>query len=113
MPTGSIGARFALAWAMFRRLLTNGIFLVWTIAIAVAVRSAIHAFDAHQAGAKDIWDYLIIFGWILGPPTFYLIDAQRRLVIDVPPTETEKYFLDSATKFWAAYLVLLGVIYSG
>ncbi len=93
--------------------LTDEIFWMWAIAIIAVITSGFFAHFAPKESPPWLYIHRLIIGiWTLGPPIFYLVDAQRRLMNDTPPTEVQKYFLDAATKFWAAVLVFLAGIYT-
>ena len=51
--------------------------------------------------------------WTLGPPSWYLLDARKRLLHGRMPTEEELYFHDAASKFWAGVIAMLAALYSG
>ena len=85
---------------------------MWVGGIVIAIVSILIAYRAPKD--RPPWPIIhrgIITLWTLGPPIFYLIDAQRRMDANTPPTDMQKYFLDAATKFWAAVSVFLIGIY--
>jgi hypothetical protein len=86
---------------------------LWIAAIAAAIVSVLLACFLPKRSAYK-WIHLVIIAlWTLGPPTWFLLDAARRAQPNgKAPTEKEKYFYDSAGKFWAGVLAMLLAVYT-
>jgi hypothetical protein len=95
-----------------------GIRLLWFAAIVSAIGSFLVAYCVKPT-PENAWLHMILISlWTLGPPTWFLSDASFRITRPNQEagagklTDQEKFFYDSAAKFWAGVLALLIAIYT-
>src|SRR3954470_1118765 len=88
-----------------------GIRSLWFVAVGAALVSFLVAYWVKPTPENEWLHILLISLWTLGPPTWLLTGAA--FGIRRPPlSEQEKFFHDSAGKFWAGVLALLLAIYT-
>ena len=90
-----------------------GYWLVWPIALVLAVVSIGIAFGVSKGGDYDWLHWVVILGWTLGPPSWFLADAGFRSQPNGRGvlTPVEKQLYDASAKFWAAVLAAMTAIY--